>query len=158
MVNKLAGIMNPKDIDRALSKVMKVATGWVSMGRFYSMPRTGWYAQEENASFYLEIPVVSPTLYFTVLSMKSFGPNFIGTNLHIDVNIERAGSNTDQSKDSHASYDISGYHEIKTSVHEPHKFKLAGDGGASPGDVILFVATLTSGKYFKIAGLAFCKQ
>lgn len=157
MVNKLAGVMRPKDIDNAFSSVMKSSVGWEATGHFYKFPRLGYYAQEANASFVLEIPVTSPTLYFTVLSTESYGPNFIDSNLHIDVEIKRDAESTELDCNTTASYDVEGYHEIETSSHEPHKFRLPG-GGANAGDIIFFNAVLTSGSYFKIAGLAFCKQ
>ncbi|KAL7487275.1 hypothetical protein ACHAW6_012870 [Cyclotella cf. meneghiniana] len=148
MINKLAGVMRPRDIDREMKSVMKSSYGWEAAGHFYSYPRLGYYANSENANFYLEIPVTAPTLYFTVLSTESYGPNFIGTCLCIDITIGH-------DKPS-ATYNISGYHEIKTSPLISHKFQLPRV--AHQGEVIHFNATLTSGAYFKIAGLAFCKQ
>ncbi|KAL3787197.1 hypothetical protein HJC23_010207 [Cyclotella cryptica] len=148
MINKLAGIMRPRDIDRAMKSVMKSSNGWEAAGHFYSYPRLGYYANSENANFYLEIPVTAPTLYFTVLSTESYGPNFIDTCLHIGITI---GDDK-----SCATYNISGYHEIKASPLISHKFQLPRV--AHKGEVIHFNATLTSGAYFKIAGLAFCKQ
>jgi hypothetical protein len=148
MVNKLADIMRPKDINRAMKDVIKSSYGWEASGEFYSFPRLGYYASEENANFYLEIPSLSPTKFFTVLSTVSYGPNFIDTNLHIEILI---GDDNEP-----ATYNISGYHSIQTSPLVPHKFTLPRV--AQKGEVIYFNATLTSGSYFKIAGLAFCKQ
>ena len=146
MINKLAGIMSPRDIFRAMKPVMKSSNGWEASGKFYSFPRLGYYASEPNANFYLEIPVTAPTVYFTVLSTVSYGPNFVDTNLQIEVDIGN----------DNAIYNIDGYHKIKTSPLVPHKFNLPRV--ANKGDLIRFNATLTSGSYFKIAGLAFCKQ
>lgn len=50
---------------------------------------------------------------------------------------------------------IDGYHDIKTSVHFPHKIQIA-DGGAKAGDSVILNAKLVGGQEFKIAGLAFC--
>ena len=55
-----------------------------------------------------------------------------------------------------AKYEITGYHETKTSIHVPHKFKLPNDG-AKEGDKLQVNFHLVSGSYFKIAGLAFCR-
>lgn len=148
MVNKLAGVMRPKDINRAMKPVMTSSFGWEPSGNFYSFPRLGYYASKENAYFYLKIPVTAPTIYFTVLSTVSYGPNFIDTNLRIEIKFEL--------DNEPAVYNIDGYHDIHTSPIVPHKFKLPRV--ANQGEVIYFNATLTSGSYFKIAGLAFCKQ
>jgi hypothetical protein len=67
-------------------------------------------------------------------------------------------SNPNDITNSHgeeASYEISGYHETRTSVHFPHKLQLPG-GGAKVGDTIFVEAQLASGSNFKIAGMAFC--
>ncbi|KAL7510385.1 hypothetical protein ACHAXN_007315 [Cyclotella atomus] len=146
MINKLAGIMQPRDITRAMKPVLKSSFGWEASGHFYSFPRLGYYASEKYANFYLEIPVTAPTVYFTVLSTVSYGPNFVDTNLRIEIDIGN----------DNAIYNISGYHEVQSSPLVPHKFKLPRV--AKQGDVIHFNATLTSGSYFKITGLAFCKQ
>jgi hypothetical protein len=148
MVNKLSGIMRPQDINRAMKPVMKSSYGWEATGHFYDFPRLGYYANAKHANFYLEIPVTAPAVYFTVLSTESYGPNFIDTNLQIDVRIEPA--------DSPTIYDISGYHEVESSPLVSHKFKLPRV--ANRGETIHFNATLTGGAYFRIAGLAFCKQ
>ena len=148
MINQLAGIMRPTDINKAMKPVIKSVFGWEASGNFYSYPRLGYYASEENANFYLEIPVTALTIYFTVLSTVSYGPNFIDTNLRIEVKVGR--------KNEPEVFNVSGYHEMQTSPLVPHKFRLPQM--AYRGDVIYFNATLTSGSYFKIAGLAFCKQ
>lgn len=148
MINKLAGIMRPRDINRAMKPVIKSSFGWEASGNFYSYPRLGYYASEEEANFYLEIPVTALTIYFTVLSTVSYGPNFVDTNLRIEAQVGR--------NNEPEIYNVSGYHEMQTSPLVPHKFKLPQ--AAYRGDVIYFNATLTSGSYFKIAGLAFCKQ
>lgn len=85
----------------------------------------------------------------TVMSMKSFGPNFVNTTLQVSVEVVRSANVTT------AAYTIDGYHEPKTSIHVPHKFRLPGEG-AKKGDKIIATATLLSGAYFKINGLAFC--
>lgn len=50
---------------------------------------------------------------------------------------------------------IDGFHDIKTSVHFPHKIPIAG-GGAKAGDSVILKAKLVGGQEFKIAGFAFC--
>jgi hypothetical protein len=153
MSTRAAGISWPRDIDREMQDILIYKDGWVAKGKMIQQPRTGWYADQENATFSLKIPVSNvETSYFTVVIMQSYGPNFRGTNLVLNVRVQHASGG----EDDQASYEVSGYHEIRTSVHVPHKFPMPGDG-AKVNDTIIFDATLTTGSYFKIAGLAFCK-
>jgi hypothetical protein len=87
----------------------------------------------------------------TIMSMKSYGPNFVNTTLQVHVSILNGVSG----KNSTAVQNIEGYHINPTSIHVPHKFELPG-GGAREGDRIVLSARLVSGAYFKINGLAFC--
>jgi hypothetical protein len=148
MVSGLAGIMTPEHIDKAFSNVMKSSYGWEAQGTWYTIPRLAYVATTEKATFSLKIHVSSPTEFFTILLMESYGPNFVGTNLRIEVNIEY--------DNPPMAYNVSGYHNMKTSVLVPHKFRLPRI--AQQGESIHFKATLTRGAYFRISGLAFCKQ
>merc|ERR1712228_399917 len=49
---------------------------------------------------------------------------------------------------------IDGYHEIKTSVHFPHKIPLVN--GAKKGDSIIMDVKLISGSEFKIQAITLC--
>ncbi len=85
--------------------------------------------------------------------MKSYGDRFLNTSLEINVRIQHIDDN---GRESIASYEITGYHKFRTSIHSPHKFELPG-GGAEVNDIIIVNATLSRGAYFKINGFAFCR-
>jgi hypothetical protein len=163
MFNRQAGIATPNDVSRALRPVLTSNDGWKAEGRpkaISQSARTGWCAQKEKATFSLKIHNVSvETNFLTLVIMKSYGPTFVGTKLVVVARVAHVGnhnnSNTANSHDEQASYEISGYHETKTSVHFPHKVQLPG-GGAKVGDTIFVEGKLAEGSTFKIAGMAFC--
>lgn len=133
-----------------LPHLLSFTTVCLAIGNPIRQPRAGWYAKSENALFSLEIDAKMDTNFMTFMSMKSYGPNFMNTTLHLEVTISKTSG-----KESKAVYTIDGYHESKTSIHVPHKFELP-EGGARKGDKILVNANLVSGAYFKINGIAFC--
>lgn len=122
-------------------------------------PNTGWYAKKANAKFSLKITSTLKTRYMTLVTMKSYGPTFLDAMLRVSVRIQRnkQQQRTESSTTAAATkdYEISGYHEAKTSVHVPHKFQLPGEG-ADNGDVILLDVELVRGSNFKVSGIAFC--
>jgi hypothetical protein len=153
MFNRNSKVVYSEDIDREMKDVLAHNDGWVAKGHADTKNKTGWYAMKHNATFSLKILVskVEPS-YFTIVIMQSYGPSFVGTNLAMDLRVQHAaGGNDDQT-----SYQVSGYHKLKTSVHVPHKFLIPG-GRAAVGDTIYLDATLTSGAHFKVSGLLFCK-
>ena len=85
----------------------------------------------------------------TIMSMKSWKTS---KETELKVSVQIIGSKHASSK---KDYSISGYHEMQTSIHVPHKLELPG-GGANKGDTILVDIELIGGDYFKINGLAFC--
>ena len=100
------------------------------------------------------------TKFVTILSMKSYGIDFVGTQLNVSVVVvttPRRGNDTVVVEESSASFLVDGYHETRTTVHFPHKFALPG-GGANPGDSIRVQVQLVSGRHFKIAGIALCRH
>ena len=155
MVNKMTPELYSSGLKRKMREVLTFNKGWNAEGKPVQQPRTGFYAKEPNARFSLKIDVSIETNYLTIVSMKSYGPNFIDTHLNVDVIIKRKGG-TSASSDDRAEYEVEGYHEEKTSIHVPHKFELP-NGGARGGDIIVVNFHLTNGNYFKIAGLAFCR-
>ena len=114
-------------------------------------PRTGWYARKENAKFSLKLVPTLETKYITVMSMKSYGENFVNTKLRLTLRVVQSNE-TNSEESEHTIY---GHHDTKTSIHIPHKFELPG-GGANEGDTIVVEAELVSGEYFKINGIALC--
>jgi hypothetical protein len=164
MVNRQTDIMTPQHVNNVLRTVLKSNDGWVAKGRPIQQPRTGWYAEKANATFSMQLHNVSvETNFLTFLTMKSYGPTFVGTKLAVVARVAHVGdhnnSNPNNTAKNHdeqeTSYEISGYHETKTSVHFPHKLQLPG-GGAKVGDTIFVEVKLIGGSTFKIAGMAFC--
>jgi hypothetical protein len=164
MVNRQTDITSPPHVNNLLLTVLKSNDGWVAKGSPSEHPRTGWYAEKANATFSLQLHNVSvETNFMTLLTMKSYGPTFFGTKLDVVARVAHVGdhnnSNPNDTAKSHdeqeTSYEISGYHKTRTSVHLPHKFRLPG-GGAKVGDTIFVEAKLAAGSNFKIAGMAFC--
>lgn len=149
MSNRVTGIEWPRDIDRVLKPKLTHVDGWVADGYPIRHPRTGWYAKKENATFSLKILVSDLEVSaLTVVIMQSYGPTFVGTTLSMTVRIERGavvGGNYTSTTDLQASYEVSGYHDIQTSVHVPFTFPIPGGAPAQVGDTIFFDASLTSG-------------
>ena len=138
-----------------LKPVFKTSDGWAAAGKPIQNPRTGWYAQKANATFAMHYPIMEvPVQFLTIVSMKSYGPSWIGSKLEIKVTIDHPSNSTMLPDVS--TYEIDGFHEIRTSVHFPHKFELPGNG-ASVGDNILLEAKLVGGSMFKINGIALCR-
>lgn len=161
MVGSMTGIEKPEQLIRMLEKNLVQQNGWEAAGLPVEKPQTGYFASFQGATFWLSIPVKSDIHFMTVLSLVSYGPSFIGTNLKLTVTIfespndSKNHTNGPMVAKAENVYDISGFHETKTSIDVPHKFKLAG-GGAKSGDTIEVFGNLTSGSHFKISGLAFC--
>ena len=159
MVNKMTTVSTSADVNKKMNEVLTSNTGWKAEGNLVKQPRAGFYAKETNAHFSLKIDVSMETKYMTIMSMKSYGDNFKDANLEVDVTIQRNKASTlsaEEATKKSSKYEVTGYHETKTSIHIPHKFELP-DGGAKKGDIIVVNFRLVSGSYFKIAGLAFCR-
>ena len=156
MVHPITPVSTAADVQRKMNEVMTYNVGWKAEGNPIKQPRAGWYAKEANATFSLTIDVSMETKYVTIMSMKSYGDNFKDTKAEVTVQILQNGESKTVDKAAVAKYEIAGYHETKTSIHVPHKFKLPNDG-AKKGDKLQVNLRLVSGSYFKIAGLAFCR-
>ena len=152
MVNGMTDIRSNRDLSAKLNEVLTSNDGWVATGNPVRQPRTGWYAEKANATFSIKIVATMETKYMTIMSMKSYGPNFVGTKLEVKVYISRL---TRIGMSSEALYEITGYHETMTSIHVPYKCELPG-GSAFDRDTILVDVRSSNGTYFKINGLAFC--
>jgi len=164
MVNRQTDIMRPNDIVRHLAPILRSNQGWKATGKPIQQPRTGWYAQEANATFTLEVLPTFQTNFLTIVSMKSYGPTFVGSKLLVTISVRgsifpNTTTNSSQGNNTDAiiMHVIDGYHSTKTSVHFPHKLKLPGDIGANIGDSVLVEVKLVGGSSFKINGFAFCR-
>ena len=152
IVGKGTGVNYPHELTRVLDPVLKSNDGWIVKGRPDRNPRVGFYAEKANATFTMKFPITETSMNFlTIFSMKSYGPDWIGSKMELRMTIEHPRNTTDT-----ATREIDGFHEIKTSVHFPHKFALPGNG-ASVGDSVILEAKLVGGSTFKIHGMALCR-
>jgi hypothetical protein len=155
MVGKGTGINTRQELWEYLKPVFNSSDGWEAAGLPVRNPRTGWYAQKANATFAMHFPIMEvPVHFLTIVSMKSYGPTWIGSKLKIKVTIDHPSNSTMLPDVS--NYEIDGFHEVRTSVHFPHKFELPGNG-ASVGDNVILEAELVGGSTFKINGIALCR-
>jgi hypothetical protein len=92
---------------------------------------------------------------FTLFSLKSYGPDWIDSKLHVDIQVIPAAGPDDGTEPLQVFVD--GYHNRTTSVPYPHRFRLPGNG-ARAGDTIRANFTLVNGTTFKIVGMAFCRE
>jgi len=162
-----------------MERVLISNDGWQAEGFPIRQPRTGWYSHIANSTFSMKVETTVDTNFMLLLSMKSYGANFIGSKIAVTTRVVVKGSTVGNSTnatttdgidvpalgnttgvgvddvDRNSGFVIDGYHETKTSVHFPHKIPIS-DGGAKAGDTIILDVKLIGGSYFKIAGLAFC--
>jgi hypothetical protein len=156
MVNRMTGVSRPQDVRKSLKSVLKSSDGWDATGFPIRQPRTGWYANQVNATFNLEFTNITvESKFLTVLYMKSYSSGYKDSLLRVTMEVIHEGSSNSTSTSSVS--DIKGYHDSKTSVHFPHKMKLPGDG-AQVGDMVRVTFRLMSGSAFKIAGIAMCAR
>jgi hypothetical protein len=180
MVNRV-NVRAPRDVADAMEPVLERSSGWEAKNyTTAAMARAPGFGTDgvPNATFELLVRnVTMPTRFLTVYSMKSYGPAFAGSRLDLSIRVERrrepAGEPGPEEQDREstlpngtagegevedaATYEILGYHDLKTSVFFPHKFPLPG-GGAGEGDSVRVAARLASGRSFKISGLALCQS
>jgi hypothetical protein len=83
-------LMYPGQLPRALAPVLAEATGWRAKGTPQGNPRTGWYAESVHATFSIVLANVSmETTSLTVLSMKSYGPEWVDSKLSVQLRVTR---------------------------------------------------------------------
>ena len=139
-----------------MNPVLKDQDGWNAKGYPIRQPRTGWYADRENATFFLEFSNVNvETRFATILYLKSYTENYKNSVLNITAQVIHQGPTNGTVAQS--SFNVSGYHDSKTSVHFPHKMELP-DGGARVGNTIRLNFKLLGGNAFKVAGIALCSR
>ena len=156
MVNRMTGVSWPKDVNKELEPVLKSCNGWKATGFPIRQPRTGWYAEEANATFDQEYKNITlDSKFLTVLYLKSYSSGYKDSLLVVTMEVIHQGAGIGTSVSSIS--EIKGYHESETSVHFPHKMELPG-GGAQAGDTVRATFQLVSGSAFKIAGIALCSR
>jgi len=160
VIGKGTGMQKVEQLSPVINSVLSSSDGWAVLGKPGKNPRTGWYANQANATFEIRVPIAQVPIHFlTIVAMKSYGPSWVGSKLEIKTTILRpseAAATTKTNPFNVATFEVDGYHEIKTSVHFPNKFRLPGNG-ASVGDVVMVEARLIGGSVFKINGIALCR-
>lgn len=162
VVNHLTGPSRKEELKLLMEKNVFFNQGWQAGGRPIQQPRTGWYGKGENATFSMKVENITvDTNFLVLLTMKSYGPEFVNTRLAVLPTVVKAHVIADSFLDyrtvdfeNNATFFIDGYHNTRTSVHFPYKVMIPG--GAKVGDSIILDAKIVGGSHFKIAGLAFC--
>jgi hypothetical protein len=157
-------VWSGRDIDAALRSVLTQNSGWASID---SRPKAGWYTngstvnqnsheEEGRPSFTIELRNISKEVdHLTVLSLKSYGPEWDGSRIEIQVEVLSPANRTVSRRS--ARYFVDGFHSRTTSVSYPHRFRLPGEAGAAVGDTVRATFTKLGGRTFKMSGLSLCK-
>jgi hypothetical protein len=168
MVNPMTTVWAKKDVEKAMQHVMKENDGWIAVDK----PKAGWYTNRtigggSRAPFFsVEMRNISMDVhYITVLSLKSYGPEWARSQVKIDVAVEppsaTVGNPRRPPKSKALSYSLSGYHDKRISVSYPNRFLIpSADGsgdGAKAGDTVRVSFTKVGGTQFKLSGLALCE-
>lgn len=151
MVNPMCGTFNAAQITERMAPILLPGSQWSAPPEEERKP--GWMPQHSGASFSMRLVVKDhalPAQYMTVVAMKSYSEPWIDSTIAISLKVLWKGST------SMTSYRVSGYHEERTSIFVPHRFKLPAM--ARPGAAIEASFTLTKGQTAKISGLAFCDR
>ena len=156
-----------------MKQILLQNDGWAAEGYPIRQPRAGWYTHLSDSTFSFMISDTAvESKYVMVYAMKSYSEKWKTSKLAVSTTVvgkntthdrdtmsvlkHRAGAVDWDNTDSSRIYYIDGYHNVRSSVHFPHKIPLSG-GGAKAGDSIIFDAKLVvGGQAFKIAGVAFC--
>ncbi|VEU43231.1 unnamed protein product [Pseudo-nitzschia multistriata] len=162
--NKSTNFVHSAQVRNKMNEVLLFNNGWAAEGRPVAQPRSGWYSHSPNSEFAMKIENIAADLNFVVmLTMKSYSSKWVGSKLAVSTMVVKNSTTPDAVTNQASPVDwdnddslfyIDGFHEIKTSVHFPHKVPIRG--GASPGDSVIVYAKLVGGSEFKFAGMAFC--
>ena len=135
------GTPRAEDVQRELDHYIASNDGWLATGKPVQQPRTGFYAQQANASFSMDFPPLKHAKFLTLVTLQSDLEEFRAT---LEVGLwhgdERVWSRT-----------VNAHHEQRTSVHTTNEWKLPD---TTRGFRLTF--TLVEGSKFKIAGMALC--
>jgi hypothetical protein len=146
-------------VDDAMKRVVTANDGWKAV----PLPKPGWYTNgssvRANQSFFsIALRNISADAdHLTVISMKSYGPQWAGSRIGITVEVASPSS---PRRPRIARYFVEGHHDKPISVSYPHRFRLPGNagGGAKAGDTIRARFTNVGRTQFKIIGLAICEM
>jgi hypothetical protein len=168
MVNSMTPVWSLQDVTKAMAHAATANDGWTAVDR----PKAGWYTNGtssagSNSSFFsIELRNISADAsHITVLSLKSYGKEWAGSKIKIEVEVESPlGGGSTSRPPRTAEYYVDGHHNKSISVAYPHRFRLPGEEGkgstsvgAKAGDTIRARFTNVGGTQFKISGLAVCE-
>jgi hypothetical protein len=164
-VNHMVGFSSAQQVEKKMSEVLIQKDGWKAEGNPIRQPRAGWYTHQPKSTFSFMINDTElDTNFVLVMAMKSYSQKWVGSKLAVSISVVKKTNDLNNSSlaavnevdwDADSTFLIDGYHDIKTSVHFPHKIPILG--GAKAGDSLIFNAKLVGGQEFKIAGIAFCQ-
>ena len=164
-INHMIGFSSAGQVDKKMKEDLIQKDGWKAEGYPIRQPRAGWYTHTPDSTFSLMIKDTElDTNFVLIVAMKSYSQKWVGSKLAVSISVVKKTDNLNNSSltdvravdwDADSTFLIDGYHDIKTSVHFPHKIPVLG--GAKAGDTLILHAKLVSGQEFKIAGIAFCR-
>lgn len=132
-MNRQTSVYEPRHVDAALRPVLTGNQEWRAKGYPIRQPRTGWYAEQTNASFSLLLSnITMDASSLTILAMRSYGPEWVNSMLSVRIQVERnrvhQGEETEDEGENGDGrrFEIDGHHELRISIHFPHKFLLPG--------------------------------
>jgi hypothetical protein len=137
---------------RLVSDIIQEARGWKSLTKW---PPTnyGLYGTETNGTILLNVTDTSRRVNsVNVFYMKSYSEKWQASKVQANVFL---GSHTATDATPAASFELSGFHEKKTSEFFMEQVRFENPG--SHDDVLLHLRMIGGGT-FRIGGLAFCEQ
>lgn len=135
-----------------VSDIIQEARGWEDVNKW---PPTdyGFYGTERNGTVLLNVTDTSRRVNFVnVFYMKSYSEQWQGSKVLASVFL---GSHTTTNAAPVTSFELSGYHEKKTSEFFMEQVRFENPGRH---DDVLLHLRMVGGKTFRIGGLAFCEQ
>lgn len=166
VVHKVGGFDRARQMKRAFTTLHSNVKNWIVEGTsIFAKPRPGWIATAANASFETILDGEhSGIKYVTILSMKSYGKKWEGSQLKVtfwDMGVGGMTNNDEIKASLVGEYLIGGFHHSNTSVLYPHKLLLQGtgsDGRIPVGHWLKTTFTVVGGTTFRIQGILYCSR
>ena len=161
---KYLGVDSKHDVTALMQRVMIHNDGWYAEGdgddpSATNGERPGWVTNATNSNFEIAIsPKSDPITTVTIMYLKSYGPKWKDSAIHVKVSIVRRRTNGTTEDDDESSKNVSlmGIHDSMTSVNYAEKIQLSS--AALPGDEVHATFQMIGGSSFRINGLLFCSS
>mmetsp|Transcript_19480 Transcript_19480/g.28821 ORF Transcript_19480/g.28821 Transcript_19480/m.28821 type:complete len:757 (-) Transcript_19480:57-2327(-) len=160
MVGKLTGITSADRVKEFVENQMvkELSHGWEEekLMSKSGRQRPGWTATKKDDVFVIDIePKAGKKInYVTVIYIKSYGENWVGS--RADIRLDILKKKDDKIKfNSTVLTHLIGHHASGTSTSYVEKIKLS-EGGAMGGEKVRATFKLAADKHFTIKGLLFC--